>query len=104
MPIPNELYRQMLCCVSEDLHIVFEPVLITICNGHACKNCINNLSTDTVNCLYCNKEHKKREMLTMPINHVMKTIIEKTYLNDLIDDLEKKHQEKSIACTGSNNR
>ena len=100
MPIPEDLYKQMLCCLSEDHHIVFDPILITLCNGHACKTCINNIHSETVQCLYCEKEHKKRDLLSMPSNPVMKTIIEKSYLNDLIDDLDKKFQDKLDSCTG----
>ena len=103
MPVPKQLLKQMICCLSEDNHILCEPIMIRNCGGHACKLCINRklVSIDSIKCFYCNKEHKRDYLLKMEVNATMKSLIEETYLKDLINELNEELKEKLEVCKGS---
>ena len=101
MPIPDEIYKQMSCCLNQNSsHIVCEPVLIANCNGHACKNCINSIITETAMCFHCNGTHKKEDLLKMQINPTLKELVEKTYFNDLIGIFNDKLKNILNTCAG----
>ena len=86
MPIPDELLKEMKCCLSNDGHILFEPILIN-CGGNACKQCIRESEDRKLNCFNCNDKHERKELFKSPINKIVQTLV-KSFFNDLLTDVE----------------
>ena len=53
MSLPDYVLKQIKCCLSQDEHILVEPVILK-CGGNSCKECIKN---DRFECLNCNMKH-----------------------------------------------
>jgi hypothetical protein len=90
MPIPEDVLKQIKCCLNEDGHIVHEPVLLK-CGYNACKKCCSDLVVSTVKCFSCHNSHDKNELLNAPYNKAIDLIIKKN-LNDLFQDLNLKQE------------
>jgi hypothetical protein len=88
MPIPEKILNQMRCCFSDDGHIVQEPLLLK-CGLNACKKCVDNSATATLNCFGCNGTHDKKDFIDAPIVKIVDSLIH-SFLDDLFEDLEDK--------------
>ena len=88
MPIPEQILNQMKCCLSNDGHIVIEPVLLT-CGANACKQCVNLSSEEMMKCFSCNEKHAKKNFLNSSINTFVETSV-KSFLAELFQDLNFK--------------
>ena len=88
MPIHKDLLKEIECCLSNDGHIVSEPVLF-VCGGNACKNCVNNLKENSNKCYSCDRNHDKKDLTNAPFNKLAETII-KMNLNDLFEIIDEK--------------
>ena len=86
MPIPEDILKQMKCCLSDDGHIVNEPVVLK-CGSNACKKCASDLIS--VKCFGCNDTHEKKELMNAPINKIVNSFIN-LFLEDLFLDLKNK--------------
>ena len=86
MPIPGGLLKEMKCCLSNDGHIIFEPILIS-CGGNACKQCVSESEDGNLNCFNCNDKHERKVLLNSPNNKIVETLV-KSFLNDLFTDNE----------------
>ena len=88
MPLPEHLFKKIKCCLSNDNHIVHEPIYFK-CDFNACKKCIIDSKLETLKCFGCNGTHPKADYLNAPVNTVAEFLV-KTNLKDLFDDLNKK--------------
>jgi hypothetical protein len=88
MPIPEDILKQMKCCLHDDHHIVNEPVLLK-CGGNACKKCVNYSNYGMIKCFFCDGQHEKNDCLNAPNNKMVESVI-KIFLDDLFQDLNKK--------------
>jgi hypothetical protein len=88
MPIHQDLLKEIECCLSNDRHIVSEPVLFE-CGENACKNCVNSLKENSNKCYSCDKNHDKKELLNAPFNKLAETII-KINLKDIFELIGEK--------------
>jgi hypothetical protein len=88
MSIPENILKELKCCLKKDSHFAYEPVVLK-CGSNACKNCIIEAKDDKLRCFSCGDDHKKSEYLDFKINKVAKSVI-KSFLNDLIQDLNAK--------------
>jgi hypothetical protein len=88
MPLPEILLNQMRCCLSEDGHIIHEPIVLT-CGANACKSCVSNSTVAILKCFGCNSTHEKKEFLNAPIIKLIESFI-LSVLPDLFQDLNAK--------------
>ena len=59
MPFPENLLKQIKCCLNKnDKHTLVDPVLLK-CGGNACKECV----TGSIKCLNCNETHLKGDFI-----------------------------------------
>ena len=99
MSLGGELLKQLKCCLSNDGHILHEPILLK-CGANACKKCINeSLSGTTKKCFHCNFNHEKVKDDDMTINSIADTLV-KSSLSDLFEDLEIKMSNTVEFLTG----
>ena len=59
MSLPEYVLSQIKCCLSQDQHILEEPVLLK-CGGNACKECIQNYRFE---CQKCSMKHNKNDFV-----------------------------------------
>ena len=85
----DEIIKQMNCCLSDDNHIVIEPVILN-CGGNACKQCVDDIQGLSVECFNCKQIHLKSDLERMPLNSTMKMLIEKALLKDVVAQLKSK--------------
>ena len=88
MSIPEDMLKQMRCCLSDDGHIVHEPIALK-CGLYACKKCIDNSVVSTLKCLGCNGTHEKNDFINAEISKLVESII-KSFLPDLFQYLNEK--------------
>ncbi len=101
MPFPQELMKQIKCCFGNDEHIAIYPVLLS-CGGNACKDCIYTSNKEIMNCIFCNMDHNKNEIIKSPKNQIVETIIQ-SFLPDLFQDLNKKLDSVNNSLKGFSN-
>ena len=75
MPLPGALLNQIKCCLSNDGHILIEPVVLK-CTGSACKECISDSEEEVIYCYACNGKHQKNDLLNATVNTVAKILVE----------------------------
>ena len=85
MPVPEIILNQMKCGLSNDGHIVTEPILLK-CGANACKICINQ--NEIFKCFSCNE---KKDYLNSTIDKMVVHVFD-LFLNDLCQDLHKKFE------------
>jgi hypothetical protein len=100
MVIPDEMQKQIKCCLNSQDHIVFEPKLIN-CGGNACSKCIENLTLTRVKCYYCKNEHEKDELQQMPLNLAIGEMIQKRFLKELVINLNTSLKKMSDTIKGN---
>ena len=84
-----EVLKGITCCLSNDGHIVYEPVKVK-CGANACKNCkIDDSYENNFKCSNCNERHDRIDLQNEEINIEVESII-KSSLRVLFQDLEKK--------------
>lgn len=83
MSIPENVLKEIKCCLSNDDHIVIEPVLLS-CDGNACNRCIYSFKESL--CKNCSKKHDNDDVLYAPDNKMAKKLVEK-YINEIFQDL-----------------
>ena len=88
MAIRETILKQMRCCLSDDGHIVHEPIALN-CGLYACKKCIDNSVVSTLKCLGCNGTHEKYDFINAPISKCIEPFIQ-SFLPDLFQDLNEK--------------
>jgi hypothetical protein len=88
MTLPETILNQMRCCLSDDGHIVHEPILLK-CGLNACKKCVDNSAVSTLKCFGCNSTHEKTDLINAPISKCIESFI-KLYLPNLFEDLNAK--------------
>lgn len=95
LPLSKKLMHQIRCCLSERFHVCNDTFILK-CQGHACKNCIFNVSDDDndnieskpnqverqklfIKCHHCNCEHTLDEIqnTSIYIQNSINIIIEK---------------------------
>lgn len=92
MALNEEIINMLKCCLYDDEHIVKEPVLLK-CGGNACKLCIQGVVKNEVSCYFCGQIHSYDDLKNLHLNPQVSTLIEKTFLNDLISILNNKFEE-----------
>jgi hypothetical protein len=98
MPIPEDLLKQMKCSLSDDGHIVHEPILLK-CGANACKQCVNGSSDLMIKCFSCNGKHVKKDLLDSPTVKITVVLIQ-SFINDLFLDLKTKLESCSLLLKG----
>jgi hypothetical protein len=88
MPIPEDILKQMKCCLSDDGHIVIEPIVLK-CGSNACKQCANNSNESMFKCFKCMEYHEINFLLNAPKNKKVESLIH-SFLPDLFKDLKNK--------------
>jgi hypothetical protein len=118
MPLTKDLLKQLSCCLSDDGHIVQEPILIK-CGANACKKCVEISSHLSVNyeihswdyrttsmnpsffCFSCQLEHQKNYLSNTTSNKIVETLIH-SFLGDLFIDLKSKQESTTRLLKGFN--
>jgi hypothetical protein len=100
MPIPEDILKQMKCCLSDDGHIVHEPVLLN-CGANACIKCVNDLTITKIKCCSCNGTHEKNDLLNAPKNKFVESFT-LSFLPDLFHDLNAKLKTTDELLKGFN--
>ena len=85
MTISKKIMKEITCCLSNDEHVVIEPIILE-CGSNACKKCINEINQFS-QCYRCNKTHEKEKSLKLPFNKLATVVVE-TFLPDLFKNLE----------------
>jgi hypothetical protein len=98
MPIPENILKQIKCCLYDDGHIVHEPVLFK-CGANACKKCVSDSIDDKIKCFFCNDQHKKKDLLNATNNKMVESVIT-LFLDDLFHDLNKKLESTTVLLKG----
>ena len=88
MPLPGALLNQIKCCLSNDGHILIEPVVLK-CTGSACKECISDSEEEVIYCYACNGKHQKNDLLNATGNIIAKALVE-NFMGDLYEYTEKR--------------
>ena len=84
MPIPDNILKQLKCCLNNDGHIVIEPLLIP-CGGNACKSCVKDLK-ETNACYSCNGRHSINDLANATTNKIVVALLE-DYTIELFDHI-----------------
>ena len=100
MPIPDTVLNKMICCLSDDGHIVHEPIVLK-CGANACKKCVTNSTVATIQCFGCNCTHEKKDLINAPNNKIFESLIH-TFLDDLFEDLNSKLKSTNELLKGFN--
>ena len=100
MSIPENVLKQVSCSLSDDGHIVYEPILLK-CGDNACKKCIFE-SADLFNCQICHREHEKKDYIAAPTNKAIDIIIE-MYYDKINQNLNSKLKSAKEALNGKKN-
>ncbi len=98
MPIPENILKQIKCCLYDDGHIVNEPVLLK-CGANACKKCVSDSIGGKIKCFFCNDQHEKKDLLNAANNKMVESVIT-LFLDDLFHDLNKKLESKTVLLKG----
>ena len=98
MPIPENILNAIRCCLSDDGHIVIEPVVLK-CGLNACKKCVDDSKLTTIQCFGCGENHEKKDYINAPISNSIMIFI-KVYLGDLFEDLKVKLKSTSELLKG----
>ena len=85
--IPEKTLSKIKCCVSNNSHVVDEPVILN-CGSNACVNCIKESNNETILCLCCDKEYYRNELLEKPQNKNINNTIQ-FFLTDLLQDIHR---------------
>jgi hypothetical protein len=88
MPIPENILKQIKCCLLDDDHIVNEPVVLK-CGANACKKFVSNSIDGMIKCYFCNSQHEKNDLLNAPNNKIVEYVVQ-SFLDDLFKDLNNK--------------
>ena len=83
MPISETLLNQLKCCLSDDGHIIIDPVLLK-CKGNSCKKCISDSKKEDIYCYKCINNHSKQDLLNASEN-----AFAETYILENLSDLFK---------------
>lgn len=94
MEIVDHLYKQMKCCLSEDEHMVIEPLKMP-CGGNICKDCRKKPNILETMCNYCNEYHIEYEFDDLKSNIGLKHLMEKVFLENIIKKLQIKIKDAS---------
>jgi hypothetical protein len=100
MSIPEDMLKQMRCCLSDDGHIVQEPIVLK-CGLTACKICVDDSVTAILYCFGCNGTHEKKDFIDAPIIKFIESFI-KSSLPDLFQDLNNKLKSTCDLLKGLN--
>jgi hypothetical protein len=98
MLIPENILKQINCCLYDDGHIVNEPVLLK-CGANACKKCVSDSSDGMLSCFFCNSQHEKKDLLNASNNKMVESVIT-LFLNDLFHGLNKKLESTTVLLKG----
>jgi hypothetical protein len=100
MTLPRNVLNQIRCFLSDDGHIVHEPILLK-CGLNACKKCIDNSAVATIDCFGCNGTHAKNELINAPIVKCVESFIQ-SVLPNLFQDLDAKFKSTCDLLKGLN--
>jgi hypothetical protein len=98
MPIPENILKQIKCCLYDDGHIVNEPVLLK-CSANACKKCVSDSIDGMIKCFFCNDQHEKNYLLNAPNNNMVEYVVQ-PFLDELFQDLNKKLESTTVLLKG----
>jgi hypothetical protein len=98
MPIPERMLNLTICCLSDDGHIVIEPVNL-MCGFIACKKCVDDSTLTTIQCFGCRQIHEKKDLINAPNNKFVESFIQ-SFLPDLFQDLRTKMKSTSELLKG----
>jgi hypothetical protein len=102
MPIPENILKQIKCCLYDDGHIVNEPVLLK-CGANACKKCVSDSIGGMIKCYFCNDQHEKNDLLNAPNNKMAEYGVQ-SFLDDLFKDLNNKLESTTVLLKGKDNQ
>ena len=74
MEIPDDILKQITCCLKTDNHIVNEPILVE-CGSNACKKCVSECCEMTLYCYSCNNRHDKKKLDNSTVNKIAESEI-----------------------------
>ncbi len=90
----KKLYVTIVCCLSEDSHLIRDAVLLK-CGGHACAKCSHTLST----CKHCHACHNtKKESNPINMKSTIELLIESNY-SAIIQHLKTQYLNKKHELT-----
>jgi hypothetical protein len=98
MPIPENILKQIKCCLYDDGHIVNDPVVLK-CGANACKKCVSDSIDGKIKCYFCNGQHEKNDLMNAPNNKMVESVIT-LFLDDLFQDLNKKLESTLVLFKG----
>ena len=88
MTLPEDVLNQIRCFLSDDGHIVHEPIVLK-CGLNACKKCVESSAVSTLKCFGCKSTHEKNDFINSPIIKFIESFIQ-SFLPDLFQDLNEK--------------
>ena len=100
MPVPDALLNQIKCCLSNDGHILIDPVVLK-CKGNACKECLSDSKEEAIHCYSCNGKHQKKDLINAIENTVAKTLVD-NFMGDLFEYTENRIKSISENLTSRN--
>ena len=92
MSLPEYVLKQINCCLSQEEHIIEEPVILK-CGGNACKECTQNYRFE---CQKCSMKHNKNEFVECKSTE---SLI-RYFMSDLSKSLDEKLCSIKVLLTG----
>ena len=88
MSIPEAVLNQIKCCLSNDGHIIIDPVILR-CKGNACKECVVDSKEEVISCYSCNRVHDKKDLLNSAEITRTETLVQ-SLIGELFEYTEKR--------------
>ena len=83
MPIPEDVFNQVKCCLFNDDHVAVEPITVS-CGAIGCKQCVSTSESEEIECFSCKQKHEtddlKKSLVIRPIENIVKS-----YVSDLLE-------------------
>jgi hypothetical protein len=98
MSIPEDILKQIKCCISNPHHYVDQPIMLNCCSSNACKTCIKNLSDASFKCI-CGKVNKKGDYIAAATNKAVE-MLKAVFILPLLKELDEKLLLAESALTG----
>jgi hypothetical protein len=98
MAIPEDILKQIRCCIRNCQHYVNEPIMVNCCARNACKMCIQNLKEDRFECI-CGEINKKDDYMKATTNTTAETL-KSVFILPILKELDEKLLLAESSLTG----
>ena len=88
MSLTEDILYQIKCCLSNDGHIIIDPVILQ-CKGNACKECLVDSKEEVISCYSCNGKHEKKDLVNSAGNTAAETLVQ-SLIGDLFEYTDKR--------------